>query len=752
MVTEQPVKNLWSDIAPLGGRIALESGRVDKSLLLWNGSFSLGGSGEKQNRPQGVTLKGKVKLAQAGDTEVWVELETSPTGSPLVNELFLAGSRPLPGHDITCMCRHPLQPGILLAATGDARLLWLDANLTANLNILSTAELPASVTAMVCSGSRIVALAHHPRESLVVIDPRDRRSQIGSLQFQSFKLNPRLIALAENDGESVWGLNSSGTVYMIRLGKGEQSDPERGLVPDPQLTEFARLRRGTLMKTGLKSLAMSIYRAFKNKNYAVWSLYSGHGSFQGFAYDGRCFWASRSYRRDHSSTMLFMYNQAGDPLRGFTTWPEVSVTSLNFAHNSLMVVDRQQNKYHQYHLADAMQPIAGGPLIGAGHPGYLTAGDPAAGGIHNLCLLYAGGQGTAGVHRYDIEKLRPLTAYVSKDGTIQDRFMDGFLILAQYSPLLNGRAFAADLKGPPSRREDWMALFDEYFRANNNLAALEKCAEELNRQLPWQSTGLSLKIVLAIPTPDQRCIDWDQKGGSLADPGQRIEAIDWAMQDLIMRWSQAQYQHLRLAGFYCMVEQGAWNDPVLQAFPVLCRKYGVGSFAIPGIYSSWLTEFKRAGFSGIALQSSHAFQNAASYPHKYLLKCAAGIAREFGMGMEVELPYNVMEPGGREKLRDYLDMAKIQGWAGAFKAYFQSYNLIYDLAVSVDADCRQLYDDLYAWSRCSYHQSASPLISFQGGVPVKWQGQYAPGQDVGCFRLNIEGYMERFDLTELTVK
>ena len=67
------------------------------------------------------------------------------------------------------------------------------------------------------------------------------------------------------------------------------------------------------------------------------------------------------------------------------------------------------------------------------------------------------------------------------------------------------------------------------------------------------------------------------------------------------------------------------------------------------------------------------------------------------MGMEVELPYNVLEPAGRQKLRDYLEMAAIQGWAGTFTAYFQSYNLIKSLAESPDPECRQLYDELFVY-------------------------------------------------------
>ena len=175
------------------------------------------------------------------------------------------------------------------------------------------------------------------------------------------------------------------------------------------------------------------------------------------------------------------------------------------------------------------------------------------------------------------------------------------------------------------------------------------------------------------------------------------------------RWGQAKFQYLKLAGFYYMTEQGAWNDPVLHTFPKLCKQYGLRSYAIPGITSTWITEFNRAGFDCVALQSSHAFWQPWGRPQHHLLKCAGRIAREFGMGMEVELTYNILEPAGQQKLRDYLTMASVQGWAGAFKAYFQSYNLIKDLADSKLPAYRKLYDDLYQMSCLGHEQSGCSL-------------------------------------------
>jgi len=313
-------------------------------------------------------------------------------------------------------------------------------------------------------------------------------------------------------------------------------------------------------------------------------------------------------------------------------------------------------------------------------------------------------------------------------------------MLAQYSPLLNGRSFGLDLSGGASCQEDWIALFEEYFHPEVNLAALENSAAEVGRCL--QIRNYRVKVVLTIPTVNPQVLDWNSQGLSLAGSENQIAVTKWAMQDLIQRWKKAGFKHLQLAGFYYMTEQGSWNDPVLHAFPGMCREFGYRSFAIPGITSSWLTEFTRAGFDCVSLQPSHAFWHKPLTPKRYLLKYAGQIAREYGMGMEVELPYDVEEPGGREKVYDYLEMAAIQGWAGSFKAYFQSYNLIKTLAESPIREARKLYEDLYQLSRTSRKANqleARPLISSGSGSTLQYQGKMPSDKEYKIFKLNIEG-------------
>jgi len=444
-----------------------------------------------------------------------------------------------------------------------------------------------------------------------------------------------------------------------------------------------------------------------------------------------------------------MYDEKGQLKKVFPTWPEAGVNALGYSHSGLLVLDRRQQQLHLYHLADNLEPLAStGPGT---HPGYLPAGSDSSGGIHNLCLLYVGGDRDRALHRYDVSALRSMVGWVDTAGNWLDSFMDGFLILAQYSPLQNGRAFSPDLAGAPSRKEDWLALFDQYFAAGTNLDALDSCAGEI-KDNPGIWNSRPVKVVLGIPCPDSRCQEWDRPGYSLSGALQRIEVTRWAMHELMARWAEKRYEHLSLAGFYYMSEQGVWNDRLLRQFPRLCHELGLRSFAIPGITSAWLTEFSRAGFDCVALQSSHAFWQPFNRPRHFALKSAGLIAREFGMGMEVELPYDVAQQGGGEKLRDYLNMAHIQGWAGAFKAYFQSYRLIRDLAESPVPEVRSLYDDLYHLSReasrFTRESDHEPNLELELG----WSGQCTPGSQSFVGRFSCEARQGSISVTGIRVK
>lgn len=744
------LKNLTSDVAPLEGRKDLNNQLGSENLkLTWEGSFcsvageylNSTGKGEQSLRLQGRLYPQDDKNSYSG----WIELETMPGQAlPIPADLYLVGTRPLPRPNITCISRHPLYQDYLVAATSDPSLLLLDASLKENLKILYEVKLTAEIISLVCCGKHLLGL-EESLQSLELIEViSDSGPFPGFLPAAHLPLFAPLTALAENDGCSAWGLTAEGALYCLQVHNSPLSSQTR--VKDQKPLKPV----GCLTCPSL-TVAQYLKFAFRVLNHrgSIKQRISGWKKlFNGLAFDGKHFWVSCQPQLVKSHRLLFLYSQDGSPVQTYFLPPEVSISSLNYRHNQLMVLDLKHQQFHLLYPADYMQPQSSLPLS-TRHPGYLGSGTELTAGIHDLCLLYVGDEGNYQVHRYDLDKLLPLIGYIDPAGNIQDFFMDGFLILAQYSPLLNGRTFGVDLPGSPSLKEDWLALFNEYYHPHSNLNALDEGAEQI-RQILHKPSINPLKVVLTIPTPDPRSVNWDGQGFSLAREANRVEVTQWAAEELINRWHQANFHNLKLAGFYYMTEQGLYDDPVLHLLPDLCHRFGLRSFAIPGIASSCMTEFVRAGFDCIALQSSHAFWQPDQRPWFYLLKNAGRIARDFGMGMEVELPYDILEPHGRQKLRDYLEFAKIQGWAGAFKAYFQSYNLIKTLAESEIPECRQLYDELYLISRLSRKPQPVHINIARAAIPLDGQIKWFQNEHPVFLRLNSEGWQGTFQLTAIT--
>lgn len=748
------IRDLYSDTAPVEGRksLALFPADTENRHMSWDSSdFSLTGKLIDNANNPAIRVKGTIySTNRTPPTEGWIEVETIPVNQNCcAADLYLAGTRPLPCPKITCISRHPATANYLVAATSDSNLLLLDARLNFNLKVLLQTRLSAPVVALVCCGKRLLGLGKPPGQTVYIIDINFRRgSPPGFLPAGQMSLPVSLTALAENDSCSAWGLTCEGHIYAIQIPESPFTSPAYPFVIEKAIKPKCRLHHYRTISGQIICYLKGTCRAIKEKQLLRRKRSARKGTFTGFAYDGKYFWSIYQPCNANAPAILLLSTEGGKLVHSFGNRPEVLLSSLNYCHNNLLVLDLNQQQLHQYHPVDTMEPILGFSHSGR-HPGYLGAGISKTGGIHDLCLLYTGGEGCNNIHRYDIDKLLPLVGYLTPEGTVKDHFMDGFLLLAQYSPLLNGRTFGTDLEGEPSRQEDWIALFEEYFLPEANLSALESCAEEIARRLN-ENKIKKIKVVLGIPTADPHCDDWDNKGFSLDSDAHRTEVTHWAVKELLVRWRKSNFKHLIMAGFYYITEQGTWNDPVLHFFPKLCHKYGVHSFAIPGITSSWITEFNRAGFDCVALQSSHAFGRPTDRPRFHLLKSAGRIAREFGMGMEIELPYNIAAKEERQKVRDYLHMAHIQGWAGAFKAYFQSYNLIKALAESKDPDCRRLYDDLYRVSRLSYRPIAQlPPVS-GNKLPFDYRANWQEDHGNMFFRLNIEGYNGIVELSHLS--
>jgi hypothetical protein len=72
---------------------------------------------------------------------------------------------------------------------------------------------------------------------------------------------------------------------------------------------------------------------------------------------------------------------------------------------------------------------------------------------------------------------------------------------------------------------------------------------------------------------------------------------------------------------------------------------------------------------------------------------AAGIARSYGMGIEVEFDEHAeTDPALRERLLAYLRGGSRYGYQDGFVAYYQGVDALYRYSTSTDPEVRELYD------------------------------------------------------------
>ena len=487
------------DAAPAEGRDAL-AGEGGRQGFTWEREgFSVWGrvGGGRPSGQRTLNLSARLQ-GRPGSPPVlgWIELEVGPLKSgPAVVDLHLAGTCPLPRPDLTCISPHPETSGCLVAGTEAGQLMLLDARLPANLEVLGESRLPQPLVSLVPCGRRLLGLtAEFPRPTLQVIAVSPGRQPPFTL-LGAYRLPRPLIALAEYDHTGCWGLGRGGRVCRIELPRSQRLDPPPPPAAGEELTLIDVCRLGRPRWSIFALIGCRFCRRHRSRPGPAGAV---SDRMSVLAFDGRHFWTAGE------PGQLLLYRPDGSFIRSFPAVPGAALSSLGWRHSHLLALDRAHRRLHLLHPADCLEPAAGLTLTGPPrpsavdvhsslaaprrHPGYLPPGSPASGGIHNLCLLYVGGEGREQIHRYDVGKLRPLLGYLGRDGKVVDLFLDGFLMLAQYSPLLNGRSFGVDLEGSASRREDWIALFDEYFHPRDNLAALDECAAatgcSLSRRLP----------------------------------------------------------------------------------------------------------------------------------------------------------------------------------------------------------------------------------------------------------------------------
>ncbi|MEW6360333.1 MAG: DUF4855 domain-containing protein [Planctomycetota bacterium] len=352
--------------------------------------------------------------------------------------------------------------------------------------------------------------------------------------------------------------------------------------------------------------------------------------------------------------------------------------------------------------------------------GYFPPGDPKAGGIRDLMLIYLSKD------RWTKDEFLPYVAYLDKDRKPKDWFYDSFLFL-QYGGAPSGTDYIAG----PSLKSDWLAYFDLLFQKDRNLHALAQCVRDLEGPLGPYPRRVPLILMIPYPSPRQTNfgdVDGDGRSENLSVHEDRCKAARWCVDELLRRWNEAGFAAFRLWGFYWMNEGiGPEDESIVRATAEHIHKVGYGLHWIPWFSAPGVDRVEQLGIDFAIMQPNYAFMARHTRPDEQRLADTAYLAKKYLMGIEIEMPGQISEQAERDNLLDYLSHGRdcMDGYmCDAVHGYYQGTDAIAKLCYSdVPAD-RALYDALYQFAKGKFdgaRRTISTECRYRIRGNVSWQ-------------------------------
>ncbi len=342
-------------------------------------------------------------------------------------------------------------------------------------------------------------------------------------------------------------------------------------------------------------------------------------------------------------------------------------------------------------------------------PNMGYAGYDHSGGAHHILLTYLlePAKLNPAVYPWVLTPSQwlPQIAYLNSSGQIQNWYFKTILALPGGYPLTS--------------QSSWQLWLDDLFNQGtwNNpaqstqLPALNRTVGQVKQAL--HDPSYRENVILAVPYPNAAISNWGTLGGqtmNFATTTDRIAAVQWFIQQAMQDWNASHFTNLHLAGFYWYNEsvnlavagEKTLIKTTAETVHALGRRfYWIPYFEAPG-YKLW----RQLGFNLAMMQPNFAFQ---SLTNPIRLTEAAQLAQHYGMGLEMEFPYSVLNPAsssvlsGTNRYLLYQDAALAYGYAkGVPLAWYQNtQNLLSDYQGH-----RYVYDLVYQFLQGKYTPEA----------------------------------------------
>lgn len=332
------------------------------------------------------------------------------------------------------------------------------------------------------------------------------------------------------------------------------------------------------------------------------------------------------------------------------------------------------------------------------------------GDIHDLVLAYnqyyEDGDGN-----WTPEQVKPYITYVDRDLKSVDTLFDGVLYLALHSNQTEGgvdaegnpvklpHRFDATHGGTdkvPADMADWQWYLDKTFAQKGDVWALNEAAKQAAIDLKMPDYKANLVVMVPFPDPYQKNfgdIDGDGVIENFENLDDRQKAIDWYINEVLERFKNGGYDRVNFKGFY-WVDEDVVNSDTLSYAAELTHNNGLIFYWIPYYGAAKFHTWENMGVDTAAYQPNHFFATT----DESRIEEAANMAREFGMGVEVETGPEILRDEEKyDRYLDYLDGAVKYGFQGpdVFRAHYQHVYGYKMMAESTVEKYRRAYDDTY---------------------------------------------------------
>lgn len=310
----------------------------------------------------------------------------------------------------------------------------------------------------------------------------------------------------------------------------------------------------------------------------------------------------------------------------------------------------------------------------------------------DMVLIYGAGTDNIG-QQWDYYAFHPYVVYKNAQNQY-DWMFDGFLLLELKDQWDYSFTVGHGDPNKPAQKANWNTLLDKYFTTGRSLHALDQAIDDATWSAGQPPT--KRKIVIGIPEPLKSVgVNWGMVDGvwlNFQNDAHRTAACKWFIDEVVTRFSSANFRHLVLDGFYWIGEDvGDAQNVTLDVSNYLGTKNYSFTW-IPWWQSPGYNNPQVFGFSDTYLQPNYYFYSNVPYSR---LQDACNAAYANGTYLEMEFDDNVLYYAPyRNKMYEYMNVFGTNNVYSSMKlTYYQSQSTI--LKLFTQKDYHPPLDSLY---------------------------------------------------------